>query len=181
MKPSLFILFLFLSFRGTGQDFLTKNGKVSFFSSTALENIEASNNQVLSVINTKTGEMAFSILIKGFLFKKALMQEHFNEEYLESEKFPKSTFKGTLSGIGKLNLTRNGVYPVTVTGILEIHGVSKKMSGSGTLTVRDGTLSAASEFTVLLADYNIVIPKMVENSISPKIKIMVNCDYLPKK
>ena len=164
----------------SAQNFMTKNGKISFFSKTSLENINAVNNQVVSVFLGGKGEIAFSVIIKGFLFKKALMQEHFNEEYLESDKYPKATFKGVITDISKLNLASDGTYPVNVKGDLSLHGVTRNIETKALFTVKSGKVSSTADFNILLADYKIPIPKVVQNNISPTIKISVDCNYEPK-
>ena len=98
---------LLLSSQLYAQKVYTKNGSISFFSKSPLENIDAKNNQVMSVLNTQTGELQFSVIIKAFHFEKALMQEHFNENYMESTKFPKATFKGTLTDLSHVMLNAN--------------------------------------------------------------------------
>ncbi|MGF2414727.1 MAG: YceI family protein, partial [Ferruginibacter sp.] len=158
------------------QKLYTKNGSISIFSSTKMEDIKADNNQVLCVLNTQTGELQFSLLNKGFHFEKALMEEHFNENYIESNKFPKSTFKGTVADISKVNFASDGTYPITVKGDLTMHGVTKITTASGNIIVKDGKATAASKFTAKLADYNISIPGAVKNNISESIEITVNCN-----
>lgn len=157
------------------QKLYTKNGLVSFFSSTSVENIKAENNQVLCVLNAQNGELQFSLLNKGFHFPKALMEEHFNENYIESNKYPKSTFKGTVADISKVSFDKDGTYPVTVKGDLNIHGVTKAVSTAGNIIVKAGKATASSKFTVKLADYNISIPNLVKDNISQNIEITVNC------
>src|SRR5436190_22377280 len=115
--------------------FFTKTGKISFYSKAIIENIEAHNRSVTCVIDTKTGLVQFSVPIKGFEFEKALMQEHFNENYLESDKYPKSTFRGKILNMDKANYTKKGTYPVEVEGDLFIHGVTKHVKQKGTITV----------------------------------------------
>lgn len=159
------------------QKYFTKNGNISFFSATSVENIKADNNQVMSVLNAATGELQFSVLVKNFHFKKTLMEEHFNENYLESDKFPKSTFKGSITDISKVNFTKDGTYPVTVSGDLSMHGVTKKVSSDGKININSGKITGTSVFKIVLADYNISIPKVVENNISKTIEITVNCLY----
>lgn len=166
---------------GNAQKYFTKNGKISFFSKTSMENIDAVNNQAVSVIDSKTGGMAFSVNIVGFLFKKELMQEHFNENYMESTKYPKAEFKGTINDLSKVKFTTDGTYSVTVKGKLTMHGVTKEVSVPGTIVVKAGKVSAISTFNVLLADYNITIPKLVENNISKSIEIKVDCSYTALK
>jgi len=181
MKYVFIFLAVFLSVTHTeAQNFFTKNGKISFFSKTSLENIEAVNNQVVSVFNNRNGEMAFSVLINGFLFKKSLMQEHFNENYMESEKYPKAGFKGTVADMGKIDFIKDGTYAVSVTGDLTIHGITNKITVPGTITVKGGNISAETTFKVFPQDYKIVVPKLVENNISKSIEIKVDCNYTPR-
>ena len=178
MKNLFFVILIACSALSVkAQKVYTKNGNISFFSKSPLENITATNNQVMSVLNTQTGEMQFSALIKSFHFEKALMQEHFNENYMESSKFPKSTFKGSVSDISKVAMAKDGTYPVVVSGDLTIHGVIKKVSTPGTLTVKNGVISGKSVFSVKLAEYGISIPKLVKDNIAENIEITVNCTY----
>jgi YceI-like domain len=182
MKRLIFIsavLFLF-SITAEAQKNYTKNGSISFFSSTKMEDIKADNNQVLCVLNTQSGELQFSLLNKGFHFAKALMEEHFNENYIESSKFPKSTFKGTVADISKVNFTKDGTYTVTVKGDLTMHGVTKNITTPGTITVKGAKINAVSKFMVKLADYKIAIPGAVNNNISETIEITVNCNLNQK-
>jgi len=173
---SLSAMIVFSNF-AAAQKYYTKNGNVSFFSKTNMENIKADNNQVMSVLNVQTGELQFSLLVKSFHFPKALMEEHFNENYLESEKYPKSTFKGTITDISKVNFTADGTYPVTVSGDLTIHGVTNKATTKGNIVVKGGKITGTSVFIVALADYKVAIPKLVEANISKTIEITVNCLY----
>ena len=159
------------------QQVFTKNGRIAFYSNTPLEDISADNNQVMSVLNTKTGELQFSVLVKNFHFKKALMEEHFNDSYLESHKYPKATFKGLITDVAKVNFANDGAYPVTVSGDLTIHGVTKKITAPGTITVKGGKAAGTASFLLAPADYNISIPKVVRNNIAEKIEVTVNCNY----
>jgi polyisoprenoid-binding protein YceI len=159
------------------QKYYTKNGNISFFSKTSLEDIKADNNQVVSVLNTQTGELQFSLIVKNFHFKKTLMEEHFNENYIESEKFPKATFKGNIADITKVNFTSDGTYNVNVTGDLTLHGVTQKVSSPGTITVKAGTINASAKFAAKPSDFNITIPTLVKDKIAETIDVVVNCDY----
>lgn len=161
----------------SAQKVYTKNGSISFFSTAAMENITADNTQVMSVLNTQTGELLFSVLIKGFHFKKSLMEEHFNENYMESDKYPKASFKGNITEAAKINYSKDGNYVVNVTGELTIHGVTKKVSAPGTLSVKSGLVSAISKFNIKLSDYNISIPAIVKDKIAETIDITVSCGY----
>jgi hypothetical protein len=182
MKKLIIILISILTVAqsANAQSYFTKNGKISFFSKTDIENIDAVSNQVVSVITPQTGSIAFSVLITGFQFKKALMQEHFNENYMESSKYPKATFKGTITDISKVDFTKDGSYNVSVTGDLNIHNVTNKVTVPGIITVKGGKISATTTFKVKLEDYKISVPKLVENNISKTIEIKVDCNYNPK-
>jgi hypothetical protein len=180
-KISIIISVLFLfCLHSSGQLYYTKNGYTSFFSSTPLEDIKADNNQVISIINTTTGEIQFSLLNNAFHFKKALMEEHFNEDYIESAKYPKSTFKGSISNFKEVNLARDGTYNITVTGSLSIHGVTKTVTVPGKLTVKGGAISASSVFRVKPKDYNIKIEASVKNNIAETVELTINCSYEKK-
>ncbi|MFM6924099.1 MAG: YceI family protein [Ferruginibacter sp.] len=177
---TLFLLMatsLFLTGSIKAQNYVTKNGKISFFSKTDMEDISAVNNQAVSVLTPKTASIAFSVLVNGFLFKKALMQEHFNENYMESAKYPKASFKGIITDITKVDFTKDGSYNVTVTGDLNIHNVTNKVTVPGTILIKAGKISASTSFKVKLEDYKISVPKIVEGNISKTIEIKVDCNY----
>jgi len=162
------------------QIYYTKNGRISFFSSTSLQDIQADNNQVLSVLNLQTGALQFSVLNDAFYFPKAKMQEDFNENYIESNKYPMSAFKGKITDISSINLSKQGTYKVSVNGDLTIHGVTKNITAPGTIIIKDGKISSTSSFNILLKDYDIAIPTIVNNKIAEKIKITMNCNYQKK-
>ncbi len=166
-----------LCLAATAQKVYTKNGNISFFSKAPLENISADNNQVMSVLNTQNGDMQFSLIVKSFHFKKALMEEHFNENYMESDKFPKASFKGAISDMSKVNFSKDAIYNVMVNGDLTIHGVTKKVSAPGTISIKSGVPTANAKFLVKLADYNIAIPKLVKDNIAESVEITVSCNY----
>lgn len=174
------ILLFFFCLHSSGQLHYTKNGFVSFFSSTPLEDIKAQNNQVISILNTATGDIQFSLLNNAFHFKKALMEEHFNDDYIESAKYPKSTFKGTISNLKDINWSRDGVYPVSVSGNLSIHGVTRAVTVPGKLTVKAGKISASSVFRIRLKEYNIKAEASVKNNIAETIELTINCSYEKK-
>ena len=161
----------------SAQNIYTKNGAVSFFSKATLENISADNNEVTSVLDKSTGNLQFSILIKSFHFKKSLMEEHFNENYMESDKYPKAIFKGKISNAAAVNFSADGVYPVQVTGDLTMHGVTKTITASGTVEVTKGIPAARSQFKIKPADYKITIPGVVKDNIAETLDITVSCVY----
>jgi len=160
----------------SAQKYSTKNGRISFFSETAAEKIEAQNTQVNSALDITTGDFVFKILIRGFEFEKALMQEHFNENYLESDKYPNSTFRGKVTNLKDINFTKDGKYNATVEGDLLIHGVTKKVSVKGTFEIKAGSVFADSKFTILIKDYGVKIPNTVINSISESLEIKVSVE-----
>ena len=180
MNFLLAIVLLFVFQSATAQVYYTKNGNVTFFSKSPLQDIEADNNQVISVLNIKTGELQFSLLNSAFHFPKAKMEEDFNENYIESNKYPRSGFKGMVTDLNAIEFTKDGTYPVTVTGDLTIHGVTKPIAAKGSIIVSKGTISAISSFTVFVKDYGIKIPTIVSNKIAERIKISVNCSYQEK-
>lgn len=179
----LFFLAFFISaavFADAQNIVITKTGKISFYSRSKVEKVEADNNEVSSILNTQSGELVFAVLLKGFHFDRALMEEHFNENYVESSKFPKATFKGKVTNIASVNFAKDGAYPVTVDGELTMHGVTKTISSNGSVNVKAGKLSAFSKFSIKLKDYNISIPSLVGDKISEDIDITVDCKYEPK-
>jgi len=173
----LFSLFFFSSY--TQGKFYTKTGTITFFSSTAIEDIEAVNKAAVSILDTQTGDIQFAVLMKGFEFKKALMQEHFNRDYAESNQFPKSEFKGIVSNNNDINYKKHGTYPAKVKGKLTIHGQTKEIEATGSIMVAEEKISLHSSFNILLSDYNIKIQKIHRNNISGSIKITVDCSLEP--
>ncbi|MFM7310088.1 MAG: YceI family protein [Flavobacteriales bacterium] len=163
-----------LSTQVQAQKFYTKSGLVHFFSDAKMEDINADNNSASCVIDASSGAMEWSLLNKGFTFESAFMQEHFNENYMESDKFPKSTFKGTISNMSAINLKKDGNYTANVSGDLTMHGVTKNMSTTATFTVSGGKISCSSKFYVKPSDFNINIPGDKKDSISNNIEITVS-------
>lgn len=165
-KLIIIVLMLTTPFYMSAQRYLTKNGDVAFYSKTPIEDIEAHNNQVNVAIDFADGSMAFRILIKSFVFEKALMQQHFNENYMESDKYPTSVFNGKIKDHKKIDLAKNGSYPVEVSGDLTIHGVTQKVTTKGTIEVRGGVVVGKSDFSVKLKDYKVKRPRAVAEEIT---------------
>lgn len=157
--------------------YMTRTGKVSFVSEAPLEKFDAKNSQALSVLDAKTGQLEFSVLMKSFEFEKALMGEHFQEKYVESDKFPKSTFKGTITDISSVNFSKDGSYPVSYKGSFSLHGVTKDVSGKGVFEVKGGKLVGRSSFGILLEDYKIEIPSVVKDKIAKEVIVTVDAEY----
>lgn len=180
-KVTVLVLGLVIAASGVfAQDkFFTKTGKISFYSKATLENIEAHNRSVTCVLDSKTGNIQFSALVKGFEFEKALMQQHFNENYLESTKYPRAEFKGQVVNNADINYAQDGTYNAKVKGKLTIHGETKDVETDGTITVKGGKLQADADFNVQLQDYKIKNDKL--NNISNTIRVAVNCMLEPLK
>jgi polyisoprenoid-binding protein YceI len=178
-RLSIILLLLSLFLVAEAQKYMTKNGYIGFFSGTPIEDIKADNNQVASVIDISTGEIVFQVLIKSFKFEKALMEEHFNENYLESDKFPRSTFRGKITNLSTVDFTRPGLYDVKVEGELNMHDVTNKISVNGTIEVTSGGINANSKFNIAPEDYKIKIPSVVRNNIAKIIEITVTIKYSP--
>ncbi len=159
------------------QKYLSKTAHVSFYSDTPMEKIEAHNRQGTTVVDFEKKEMAFTVLMKSFEFEKALMQEHFNEKYVESATYPKGTFKGKFTPKGELALVKDGSYPVTVEGTLEIKGKTHPVKAEGVFKVEGGKLSGTSKFKIKLADFDIKIPGAVKDNIAEYVEITVDAKY----
>lgn len=159
--------------------YLTDVGNIVFYSHATLEDITAENKEVASVIDGETGEIAVIVKMTAFLFDKGLMQEHFNENYVESEKFPKATFRGSILNNEDVDYTSAGVYQVQVEGKLTIHGVTNKVSAGGTLEVHSEGIIAKTTFMLNPEDYGIKIPKVVRKNIAENMEIRINLDLRP--
>ena len=180
MKKVIFLVFvsvLFFTQSIQAQKYFTRTGNIVFSSEAPMEKIEASNQKATSVLDAKSGKMEFAVLIKAFQFEKALMQEHFNENYMESDKFPKALFKGAIVDMSKIDLSTDGSYAVKVKGDLTIHGETKEVETDGTIVVKDEKISATSTFEIEVADYKIEIPKVVRENIAKIVTIDVKIDY----
>ncbi len=159
--------------------FFSKTAVVNFNAGTPLEDIDAQTNTGTIVLDAPTGKLESSVLVKAFQFKRALMQEHFNENYMESSKFPKAVFKGEISNLSDVNFKKEGAYKVKVKGTMEIHGVKKEITTEGTLTVVGKNLKVKSEFIVACADYDIKIPSVVADKIAKEVKVSFNAELQP--
>lgn len=161
------------------QKYMTRTGKVSFFSSTPIEKIEAFNNEVANIFDSKSGDIVFQVPIKSFKFEKQTMQEHFNEDYMESDKFPKAEFKGKITNIDEVNLAKDGIYNAKAQGTLTMHGVTQNVSIPGTITIKGSDVTLNAKFTVKTKDYAIKIPSLVEGKIANEIEVTVNSVVTP--
>ena len=182
IKTLLILTLTFTFFNVNAQErYLTRSGHIKFFSSAPLEDIEANNYKALSIVDLSKGQIAVDLLIKAFEFEKKLMQEHFNENYMESGKYPKSTFKGSFDVPDGLKNMENGTYELDVKGELSIHGVAKPLDTKAKLTVTDGKLDGEVFFKVKVADHDISIPKVVVRNIAEEVEVTGVFSYEPYK
>ena len=175
MKIVSLIVYLSLSLLSIGQveaqkTFGTRNGQI-IFQSPSDEDVKAINNEVSSRL-LDNGTLTFSLLIKGFKFKMAEMQDHFNTQYLQSTQFPRADFTGNVTNIKSVNFAKDGSYPIQVTGNLTLHGVTQKVSASGTIVIAKGNPLAKANFPIQIKDFGVNAPDVTE-----KVTISVNCQY----
>ena len=166
---TIIICLLFSSISLSAQDlYKATDGEISFFSEAPVENISAINKDVKALINAKNAEVAFIVTNVGFKFEKPLMEEHFNENYMESHKYKVSVFKGKI--VDEVDFTKDGTYEVTAKGALDIHGVTVEREIKGTLTISNGKINLTTEFDVALKDHKIKIPSVVVKNIAEVVK-----------
>ena len=173
----LLIILCFAS-NSYSQLYISKTGFIGFYSKTSFEDIKAENNQVYAVIDADKKNIAFSLLVKGFLFPKQLMQEHFNENYAETDKYPKANFTGNFSG--ELNPNKDGIYNVIVKGQLLFHNTTKPVETAAVLEVKAGKILGKAQFKVKPEDFNITIPSVVREKIAKEIMVIVKVECNPK-
>lgn len=161
------------------QIYIAKACEISFFSASPLEDIEAVNKACKPIINTATNDVQMKIVISAFQFQKALMQEHFNENYMESEKYPNAIFKGKINET--IDWTKDGEYKVTVTGKLNIHGVEKERTIDGVVKIKGQEVSISSKFKIHIADHGIKVPSLYVQNIAEDVDVTLNATLEPYK
>ncbi|MEH0153873.1 YceI family protein [Limibacter armeniacum] len=177
MKPLLYIFLLLICISTSqAQRYKSESATVSFYSEAPVENISAENQQVISILDLSNNEIAFVVPITGFEFEKSLMQEHFNEKYLESEKYPTSTFKGKITGLSTPSPSPQEVQAI---GKINIHGVEQEITATGTIVKEDGIILLKSSFPIRLADFDIKIPKVVFYNIAEVVEVTMEIKYAP--
>jgi|TARA_B110000495_G_scaffold70741_1_gene60386 hypothetical protein len=177
---SLGLLILILFQPLTAKDiYFTRSGTISFFSTAIIEDIEAYNKQVTCVLDKENGSVAFQVPILGFIFENALMQEHFNENYLESEKFPTAIFKGKINDWELIELSEKD-QEVNLTGEMTIHGVTNEFSEKGFISIKNNKIDGTTQFKIIVADYGIEIPKIVRNNIAKIVDVNVKLSLKKK-
>lgn len=178
MRRKFFLVgFLVVTFTAPAQKFVLTEGVITFFSKATLEDISAENTKISGIFNPGTHEIAFVIPNNQFQFEKKLMQQHFNEKYMESDKFPRSTFSGTLEGFENF---KPGEQVVTAIGELTIHGVTKIVEVPGTIEVAQDRIFIKSKFMIKLADYSIKIPQLLWQNIAETIEVTVTVTFIHK-
>ncbi len=156
--------------------YATKTGQIFFNATGGAVPIAAVNNQVDSKFVETTGQIIFGVLIKGFKFENQLMEDHFNENYMESTQYPKADFKGYIKNIKEVDFTKEGSYPIKIEGILNIHGTPQNVATTGTIQVKEGKPAIVGEFSVKIKDYGIK-GLYIGEKIANEAKIKVNCKY----
>lgn len=167
----------------SAQRLFTRDAKVYFdaTSKSSPERVDATNKSGTLVVDAASGRVEAAVLMTNFLFEKALMQEHFNENYVESSKFPKATFKGKIEDQSKVDFSKDGAYKVTIAGDLTVHGVTKQVKTPASFTVKNGKVTGSTSFQVALADYGIEVPSVVADKLAQEAKITFDANLEPLK
>jgi hypothetical protein len=179
MKRSIFLTVIasLFTFSSWAQKYVTEKAFVSFFSDAAIEDITAENKAASGIFNSATNDIAFAIPIKDFEFAKSLMKEHFNEKYMDTEKYPKSTFRGKISGF---DTKADGMQNVKATGQLTIHGQTKDIEVPGTIEKQGDKLIMRSKFIVKLEDYKVKIPQLMWQNIAEQVEVTLDFTFGPQ-
>ncbi len=181
MKVYLTIILLAVLHSINAQKYFTRSGNISFYSDAPLEKIEAHNSNATAIMDMETGAIEWAVLIKGFEFEKSLMQDHFNENYMESSKYPKAIFKGKFQEWKPISITQNNNHELTIEGDLTIHGITKNIIVPVRLSVENGAFTGKGIFSIEVAEFNIKIPGIVKDKIAKKVEIVVDAQFEPLK
>jgi len=157
--------------------YIDRQGKATFFSSAPMEDIKAQNDQAVSIIDTESGEVVASMLMRSFNFRKALMEEHFNENYVESHKYPKASFKGKVTNIGEVDFSKDGKYTLVVSGEITLHGITRPLTLKANAVIRNGAIQAHAVFPLTVKDFEIEVPRLVINNIAEVVEVTVSFNY----
>ena len=181
MKSIVIIILVAIAFINNGhcQKHITKAGVIEIFSETPLFTIEAINKNVASILNIENGEVVASTLVRSFDFEEALVEEHFNENYMESHDYPKATFKGVIDDFTSIDLNKDALYNLTITGDLTIHGTSVKIKEPVKIGVKNKKISGNTDFVVSLKAHKIKIEDLYKNRIKDEIELKVHFNYEP--
>ena len=176
-RPLLLVVLSAVTLIGHAQKYVVDKSMISFFSHAAIEDISAKNEKIASIFNAATGEIVFQIPISEFKFAKSLMQEHFNEKYMESDKYPKASFQGVIAGY---DASAQGAQQLKAKGKLTIHGVTKDVEIPGTLEKQGDKLALKTKFIVKLEDYNITRPQLLWKNIAEQVEVTTDISYKPQ-
>lgn len=176
-KYFLGALFFLCSIPALAQVYICKDAHITFFSSAPIEDIKGESTTAVSALNIKTRSIYFKVLIRSFKFENGLMQEHFNEDYLESAKYPYAEFKGKITD--SVNLSKPGIYPVTVQGDLTIHNITKSYTIKGKIEVKEGQIFSDAVFDLKPSDHHIQIPILLSRELAKTVQITENATYIP--
>ncbi len=175
----LVIIFLVGTCAAEAQRYIDRSGKASFFSSAPLEDIEANSEQVVAILDIGSGEIAASMLMRSFNFRKSLMEEHFNENYVESHTYPKATFKGKITNLAAFASKEDGNYTLNIDGEVTLHGVTKPLQVQADARVAQGRIHAQTKFPLTVADFGIKVPRLVTNNIAEVVEVSVSFNFQP--
>lgn len=177
MRFKILLLMFVFSVQAYAQKYYSSNATITFVSDAPIEKIESVNKQVTCLLNTATNDVAFKVIMKSFQFEKQGIYDHFNTDYVHSDKYPNANFQGKITNV--IDYTKNGSYNVTVSGKLTIHGVTKEVSQNGTVVVANDKITLKSKFSILLSDYNVIVPNDFIKKISNKVEITVDAVLTP--
>jgi hypothetical protein len=177
MKSFFWVLFLVVALNASAQKYVAEKSVITFFSDATIEDIKAENAKATSLLNTGSMDIVFSVPIREFQFDKKLMQQHFNDKYMESEKYPKATFSGKVDGF---NPSAKGPNQAKAKGKLTIHGVTKEVEIPGTIEVNGNQILLKSKFMVKLEDYKIKIPQLMWQNIAEQVEVSIDITYKPQ-
>lgn len=159
------------------QKYICKDGNVRLYDKTALLTIDGKNNKASSVLDSKTGDLVVQLQVRGFKFPEALLEEHFNENYMQSGTFPKADFKGKIANIATVNFAKDGEYPIDLVGKLTIHGETRDIKEKGKLVIKGGKVSGESAFPISLANYKVKIEESYKDRIDDKVALTMSFNY----
>ncbi|MCH8904862.1 MAG: YceI family protein [Bacteroidetes bacterium] len=181
MKTNIFIVLMVLMWgvhvTSAQTIYVIDESTISFSSSALLEDIEATTQKAVAAWNLSTDSIFLKIPMKTFNFVNSIMQEHFNENYIESGKFPYAIFKGKIFTTG--DLTKDGIYNASASGLLTIHGVTRERNMTGKIQVKNGKIQVEAVFNIKCKDYDIRIPKLLMQNIAEVVTVEVSLSFIP--
>jgi predicted small secreted protein len=167
------IILLLSCFNAFGSKYITKTGYIYFKSQTDAIDIDGTNNSVAAILDSETGEFVVIVLIKAFELPLATAKKHFNDTYMESDKYPRANFKGSVAEIKNIDLSVDGSHTVTIEGVLSIHGKDKTIKQTGLINVKNGEISGKTNFKINIDDHSIVVPNDVKDRVAKIVDVNV--------